>query len=109
MNRMNPLLSFMVHFNFKKFLFLLFKFFLIEIAFWTLINSLNRGNFLTSWSYYFYSLTELVHDVQLRGIQGGRRREGSTVDGFTCGLDVPPVFEVNIISCSFHVRMLGRG
>ena len=29
--------------------------------------------------------------------KGGRRREGSTVDGFTCGLDVPPVFELKLI------------
>ena len=33
--------------------------------------------------------------------KGGRRREGSTVDGFTCGLDVPPVFEVKLILIAY--------
>jgi len=56
-----------------------------------------------------YLKLELVHDVQLRGIQGGRRREGSTVDGFTCGLDVPPVFEVYIIFQSFRTCMTLSG
>ena len=61
----------------------------------------NQGERFLRAGRIIYSLTELVHDVQLRGIQGGRRREGSTVDGFTCGLDVPPVFELKLILIAY--------